>query len=1238
MNNLSFGKGRYVLKDSLFARIYRIMKLTTALLLIFLTCAYGKGNAQKITLSLQNAKLEDAFKEISKQTNYRFFYSDALVKSADRISISVKNEDLRTALTKLLASNKMIFKVIDETISVTAKEEKPPVAAKPIEAQQNQVKGVIRGSNNEPLMGATILVKGTSVGATTNEQGEFTINAPANATLLIRFMGYNSKEVEVSGRSLINVQLSAIDNKLEEVNIVATGYQNLDRKLFTGASTKVNAKDAERNGVPDVSRMLEGQVAGVSVQNVSGTFGAAPKVRVRGATSLSGDNKPLWVVDGIILEDIVNISNEALSTGDANTLIGSSVAGLNPDDIESFTILKDAAATALYGARAMNGVVVITTKKGRNTDGKALVNYSTNFTSYIKPTYSQFDIMNSADQMSVLIEMENKGFFQHPTSSAAATGGIFYKMYEDMYDYNKETDSYTLKNGLNQQDRYDYLAKYAEANTDWFDALFKNSLMQDHSVSVSGGSSRYQGYFSTSFLHDNGQTDADKVKRYTANLRNNFQLNDKLSFELLANASIRDQRAPGTMSRESDPVYGTYSRDFDINPYSYALNASRLLRPYDDEGNREFYVMNWAPFNIFNELDKNYINLTMMDIKIQGGVRYKIIPGLQYSIDGAYRYAQTTRQHHILEGANQVESFRAYGNTFVIENNPWLYRDPELGNEFPKVVLPAGGFFNTNEDKILNYYLRNNLEYDKTWGTHRLNLFGSLETRYTDRQYYHYDGAGYQYENGGLVDANYLYFKKVNESGDPYFGMGYNYDRYLAYAFRGAYNFADKYSLNATLRFDGSNKLGSSKQARWLPTWNLSAAWDLDQEKFFNQDGIWSSARIRGTYGLVASLGNATNTSATFYNRISRRPYEIERETQTYLNALQNSELTWEKMYELNLGTDLSFFDNRINLTFDWYKRNMFDGLSYIRTSGIGGEASKYANNVTMSASGLEFTLAGLVIPGQDPTDFKWKTQLNFAINNNEITDLKVNPDLWTLVRAEGGTLVGGPQRGLYSIKFDGLDPNYGFPTFINERGVKDNYIYLSTTNVSQLHYHGPVDPKLTGGFFNRFDYKGFSLSSLFTFASGNHVRLQPTFARSYSDINALSNEMLNRWIMPGDELITNTPSILDLYTGENKYVQLSTGTKISPSTAYNMFNYSDQRVAKGDFIRLKTVSLAYVVPNNLIKGIGINSLQISLVGNNLALLYSDKKLRGADPEFFNNGGVAMPIPKQYTISLKAGF
>lgn len=1220
-------------------KLLLVMKMIAIIFFVSIMQVSASSFAQLITIKEKSVTLEHAIKEIKKQTNYDVLLSTSKIKSITIVSGGFKDLPLKEALDKILLGKDLSFIIEDNTILIKNREKNFIEKVLDFFTTNAAIKviGVVKDKKTGvTLPGVSVIIKGTNNAVITNDRGEYQITVPDGSILVFKYIGYKPFEVAVGTRTKIDVSLEEDAAQLKEVGVVSTGYQTLDRKLFTGASAKINAKDAERSGVPDVSRMLEGQAAGVSVQNVSGTFGAAPKIRVRGATSLSGDNKPLWVIDGIILEDVVNISNEALSTGDANTLLGSSVAGLNPDDIESFNILKDAAATAMYGARAMNGVIVVTTKKGKNTEGRANINYSGTFTTYLKPSYDNFDIMNSAEQMSVMLELENKGYLNHSDMANASTGGVFSKMYNLLYDYDEASDSFALKNTT--QDRLNFLERYAKANTNWFDLLFKNSLLQEHSISATSGTSKSQSYFSTSYTSDNGQTLGDNVKRFTGNVRHNLKVSDKLSIELLMNGSIRDQRAPGTLTRQSDPVYGSYSRDFDINPYSYALNTSRLITPYDANGDLEYFTRNYAPFNILNELETNYLTLRLMDIKLQGGVKYKIIPSLTYSIDGAYRYASSERNHYALEKSNMVSAFRANGTSVINSNNKFLYDDPDFPNELAYVILPEGGFYNTTTNNIKNYYFRQNLEYDKTFNVkHRFNAFGSMEVRYTDRQNASYDGVGYQYENGGLVNPNYRFFKKMIEAGDPYFGMYYNKERNVAFMSRLAYNYDSRYSVNTTIRYDGSNRMGETSSARWLPTWNVSLAWNLDEEKFYPKNNYLSSARFRGTYGLVANMGDASNTSVLYYNRITYRPYENEKETATYISSLANSELTWEKLYEFNIGADLGLFKDKVNITLDYYKRNIFDLLGNLKTSGVGGQNSKYANYGKMKAHGFEFTIAGNPINTQN--GFKWRTQLNFAKNTNEVTSLLVNPNIWALVRAEGAPMQGYAQRGLFSIKFDGLDPNYGYPTFVGTDGTRhDPYIYLqNTTDMNYLVYHGPVDPIFTGGFYNQFSYKGFTLSTLFTFAKGNFVRLQPTYSVSYSDLNSMSRELVNRWEMVGDEKVTSIPAIIDPFTVNNNMIRPN-GTSTNARYAYNAYNYSDQRVAKGDFVRLKNVSLSYQIPNKISSKLKLTNAQISLVGNNVALLYSDKKLNGADPEFFNNGGVAMPIPKQYTLSIKASF
>jgi TonB-linked SusC/RagA family outer membrane protein len=1197
--------------------------------------ATAAGWAQYVSINLKNSPVEKVFLEMRRQTGYQFVYNMQMLHNARKVTINVRNIPLEQALKISLTGQPFTYTIIDSTVVI--KPEKEPVATT-VAASLNEnitVSGVVKSAAGVPLQGVSVIIKGTSSGTTTDNSGHFEMKGVSDKAILVfSIVGYEPREVKLSATTTtLNIVLQEAENKMQEV--VVTGYQNVDRKLFTGATGKVNAKDAERSGIPDVSRMLEGQVAGVSVQNVSGTFGAAPKIRVRGATSLSGENKPLWVVDGIILEDVVNISNEALSSGDANTLIGSSVAGLNPDDIESFTILKDAAATAMYGARAMNGVIVVNTKKGKNTNGTPQINYSGTFTTYLKPSYDQFDIMNSAEQLGALLELEDKGYYNHSSVSRGKDGGIFYKMYTQMYELDPATGSFVLRNTLD--DRLNFLERYAKANTDWFDILFKNSLLQEHSLSMNSGSSNSQTYFSTSMMKDNGMTIGDKVSRYTVKFRNNFKLNERFRGEVMVNGSVRDQRTPGTLTRNSDPVYGVYSRDFDINPYSYALNTSRLMTAYDESGAPEYFVRNYAPFNIINELNNNYLTLKGLDLQVQMGLKYKIIPQLEYSIDGAYRYANTTRQHYVKEESNMAESFRANYDATIADNNINLYTDPDNPNSLPVVVLPEGGFFNTTLDQLRNFYFRQNLEYNNTFGdNHLFNFFGSMEIRSTDRQNSNYEGIGYQYESGGLVNPNYRYFKKMIEGGDPYFGMSYGKDRFAAFMGRAAYSYKDKYSVNATARYDGSNKMGKSKVARWLPTWNVSGAWHIDHEKFYsdNLSKIISGATLRGTYGMTASIGDARNSSAVFYNQVTYRPYDTEKESGIFLSGLENSELTWEKMYELNIGADLALF-NKIDLTMDWYRRKSFDLIGNINTSGIGGQFVKSANYADLAARGFEFTIAGN--PVNIPRGFRWRTQFNFSVNKNEITRLEINPNIWTNARAEGGMRVGYAQRGLYSIPFAGLDPEYGYPLFVSPDGKGTTpYIRLQDEDKNYLVYHGPTDPTFTGGFYNNFSWKGFSVSALVTFAAGNYIRLQPSFAASYSDMYTMSNRMNNRWLVKGDELRTNVPSLIGVYHVDNGIV--NNGSTVNAAYPYNAYNYSTESIAKGDYIRLKRVSLDYEIPANLVSRIKMKNAHISLVGNNIALLYSDKNLYGADPEFFNNGGVAMPIPKQYTLAVKMGF
>jgi TonB-linked SusC/RagA family outer membrane protein len=1081
------------------------------------------------------------------------------------------------------------------------------------------VKGRVADAKNAPLAGVTIKVDGSDRAAATNANGEFDLGRiKKSATLTVSMVGY--KTIQVKVKESLSIELTESAASLDEV--VVTGFQNIDKKKFTGAAVTLKADEIKLDGIADVSRMLEGRAAGVSVQNVSSTFGSAPKLRIRGATSINGENKPLWVVDGVVLEDLVNISNDQLSSGDPTTLLGSSVAGINVNDIETFDILKDAAATALYGARAMNGVVVITTKKGKT--GKPVINYTGNFSSQFKPNYGDFNIMNSAQQMSVFAELERKGFLNIDVLNGGNYGvyGKYYNLINDTLN-----GGFALPN--TPEAKQAFLTRYAKANTDWFDILFRQSLIQEHSLSISTGTDKSQSFFSTSFYRDNGWTVADDVKRFTLNFRNNYNFSDKLNAGFLTTASYRQQHAPGTVSRVGNVVTGGFTREFDINPFSYGLNTNRAITAYEENGDREYFTRNFAPFNILTELENNRLNINVIDLKLQGELGYKFNKHLKYDFIGAIRYVRSTREHEVTENSNMANAYRAAENATIRENNPFLYQDPEKPASEKVVVLPYGGFYNRVEDQLLNYDLRNSLNYTNTLNEkHNINLLLGQQVKFSDRQNASSMGYGYQYESGGVASPDFRILKQVIENNFPYYGMSKDFDRFAAFYFNAQYTYDRKYNFYGTVRYDGSNRLGAARTARWLPTWSFGGSWNIDQEDFMMHANAIDFLKLRASYGLTASLGPATNSNIVLRNINQHRPYLTDVETVILVEHLANDNLTWEKNYSTNIGLDGSLYNNRLNFSLDVYTRNSFDLITVFKTSGIGGEQLKAANNADLTSKGVELLLGGQIVKTKD---WSWKSNVTVGYNTTKITNTKDFPRIFDLIKAEGGNLEGYSVNGLFSIKYKGLNPSTGVPEFISDDGKQSSGIYMQSDSTQYLQYEGPVDPTFTGGFNNTISWKAFTLNIFITYQAGNKIRLSPAFSESYSEWSATPKEFYDRWQMPGDQNTTSVPSILDqLYRSK----QSSSG-----AYPYINYNYSTERVASGDFIRLKSVSFSYQLPSSMLARTGfLKNASVTLAAINPWLIYSDKKLEGQDPEFFNTGGVAQPIQRQVTLSLKAGL
>ena len=1092
---------------------------------------------------------------------------------------------------------------------------------------QKTITGTVLDETGEGAIGATVKVEGTNVGAVADMDGHFTIkNVPENAKhLVISCMGYETQKVAV--KNGIKVQLSPAAKAMEEV--VVQGMRSMDKRLFTGASTQVKAEDVKLDGIADVSRALEGRVAGVSIQNVSGTFGTAPKIRVRGATSIYGTQKPLWVIDGIIQEDAVEMDADDLSSGDAVTLISNAIAGLNADDIESFQVLKDGSATSIYGARAMAGVVVITTKRGKA--GKSTINYTGEFSTRLIPSYNDYNICNSQEQLGIYKEMEQKGWLEFSSLVNSSSAGLYGAMYTQMAKYNAETGGFDLPFTDAAMGKYLQTAEYR--NTDWFSLLFNNNITQNHSLSISTGTDKASMYASLSMMDDPGWTKQSQVQRYTANMNAQFKVSKWVTLQILSAGTYIDQNAPGTLARTTDVVSGSVSRSFDINPFSFCLNTSRTLDP------NATYKRNYADFNIFEELENNYIKNTQADLKFQGQLTWKPLRELELNAVVSYRTLQTAQQHFILNNSNQANAYRAgVGDPNIQYSNTYLYTDPDEPNSLPISVMPEGGIYIRNDKNVsqLDFRATGEWKHFSKNEDHLIDVFFGMEAGKVDRDAILNTQYGVDYDNARAVINTPKFFKQAKEEGTELASFSKSWSRNLAYFISGTYSWKSRYTLNLTGRYEGSNRLGRATNARWLPTWNVSGAWNAHEEGFFKRmmassNNAFSHFTLRASYSLTADPGysSISNAMAVYYSSQEWRPQGEQMEMVIGLSRLANNDLTYEKKHELNIGFDAGFFNNRLNLVMDFWWRNNYDLIGYIQTQGVGGEIGKYGNVADMKSHGVELTISSINIKNKN---FTWNTDLTFSVARDEITTLKSRSNVIGLVQSNSSNhyRVGYPVSAIFSIPFVGLSDE-GIPLIINESGqvTSTDINFQEYENLDFLKYEGPTEPPITGGFNNGFRYKNWRMNIFLTYAFGNKVRLDPSFSAGYSDQSASVKEFKNRWIKPGDEAYTDIPVILSKRQYYDNY-QLA--------YAYNAYNYSTARIADGGFIRLKDISIAYDLPQKFLTKVGLSSASVKLDATNLCLLYADKKLNGQDPEFVNSGGVATPLPKQFTLTLRLGI
>ncbi|MFD2552893.1 SusC/RagA family TonB-linked outer membrane protein [Sphingobacterium tabacisoli] len=1196
MNNLSFGKGRYAFSEIPFPIIFRIMKITTALMLVFMTCVYGSGKAQKVSLSLRNATLEEAFKEISKQTNYKFLYNDAVMKGASRVSISLEERNLIEALTQLLESNKMAFKIIDGTITINRSAKRDIIISNGIIDVQNRINGVVKNADGAPLAGASIAVKGTSSGTMTDGKGAFSIQANTGATLIVRYIGYLEKEVVIRNQENLIVTL-ALDDELDEVVVVA--YGTVKRSDFTGSATQIGTKEIDKRPISNVLTALQGAGPGLQTSAPSGAPGSSPNIRIRGIGSYSASNNALIVVDGAPFDG--------------------GMANINPADVESVTVLKDAATIAMYGSRGANGVIMVTTKRGK--EGKA------DFNAQVQIGYNENGVPNyntvSAGEYYELMWQAYTNSLAYASSAANripldiarqigsgllprnSAGQQIYngKTYNDIVQYLGGYNAFNVANNelvdVNGKLNSNAQIKYKGAPS-WEDESTRKGRRNEYGINYSTGIRKTDIYASMSYLEDNGWGLRSSMDRFQGRVNANTEIASwlKTGINLSGASNVYDYASsasgsinnPFYFSRAIAPIYPVYVHD---------PTTGEML--YDNLGNRRYDYGNLVsefglsrPFNsgrhALAETLKNQSKANRDFVSARAYIDVNILPWLTFS---------TTF-------SPDITSYREEG-----------YENTEVGDGAP------AGRYNQYWYRTFNYTFNQLLRSNNNLGDHNLEtVLGHENYSYRlDEISGRRTGQGFDglYTFSNFSDISSLTSGLLEGTIESYFA-------------RANYNFDNKYYLSAMIRRDGNSRFISN--LRWANFWSIGGAWRLDKEEFFKND-FTDLLKVRASYG---KLGNAQLlTSSGDQNYYPYQPgysigYNNASAPGAVLTSLGSPDLTWESQQPLDVGVDFSFLKGRIHGTMEYYHRNS-NGLlfnvnqPYHNGGTTSGSYSIQKNVGSVTNKGFEVSLTGNLI--RKP-DFNWNLTLNLTTIKNKMT--KMPEETPEIVSSPYKRAVGRSMYDYYTRTYYGVDPETGRAMYLGlsedvaydpknvdhklidkGNGVVDT-ITFDHNSARQDWLNKSALPPVYGSIVNSFSYKDFDFGFVLTYSLGGYFyegQYAGLMSSGPSNGANLHRDLFGAWKNPGD--VSDIP-LMDL----NRTAQNGAA--------------SSRWLQKASYLNISSVNFAYRLPSQVISKVGIKRARVFASAENL-FYWSGRK--GFNPV----GGITSPTDNSaYTHARTVNF
>ena len=1187
----------------------RIMKLNTFFIFLLSLNLSANIHAQhvKISLDLKEVSMKEFFRSVKQKTGISFLYNSTLLENNEKISVQVKEEYLDKILTDILEKQGLTFTYQNNAVVIKKRE-----ILFPSTEEKRFITGKITDKNKVPLPGVSVYFKGINIGTVSNVNGDYKIlMTDSTSVLMFSFIGMKTEYRKYKGQDTINVIMEEDLTALDEV-IVTTGYQSLPRKDMVGSFTTIKAADVLTPAYTTIDEMLQGQVPGMLVMNTSARAGASPKVQIRGLATYNNFN-PIWVVDGVIQPEPISITSNDAWSQNLKEILGNQVSWLNPQDIETITVLKDASATAIYGSMAANGVIVVTTKKEKIGQERISINYSGSFSIGTAPNYRLYNLMNSQERVKFSDEAYN---------GAAAYAKI---PYFDTNVYEGLRRSFA-DGQINEQNYIAQRRYLEEINTDWFDLLCRMPIAHNHSLGLSGASQKVSYRFSIGYNKNQGQEIGNDSERLSGSM--------SLGANLWKNVNV-DFRMTGSVMKNT-------SFAGNVAPFNYAVTTSRAIPVFNEDGSYAYYqkentysntqdFIESLNYNIINERENGESEVKNTQLSASVNLQWNILPTVGYRLSGGMTKVQNSSDSWTGEQTYEIaNSYRGYNyGEASPENNYGNYAQ-----------LAHGGIYHSSENTSQGYNLSNQLTFSKTFAEkHRLNVMLGTEIRSTTRNGLTSVAYGYIPERGEIIVTPTYPTAIEGSAGGSGFGILENIyrngwtktkqtDNFFSIYGTVAYSFNNCWVLNANVRNDASNRFGQDINRRIDPTYSFGVKWNVTNESFVQNHMNWlSNLNLSATYGIQ---GNAqTNISPDLIVNSAIGVSPIFNDYAVSISKIPNKNLSWEHTYSWNFGVDLGLF-NMFSAGFNYYTRRS-KAILQTEIPHEYGVTTIQKNGALIWNTGWEVSVSFSPIHTQE-----WALALSFNCSQNKNkTDKPQNTSYLTYNTYLNGNSSASirknyPIGAFWAWSFKELNPETGAPVFNKIDQVTEEQMKEDPT--CAMVYAGQQDPDFTGGLNLTLRYKQLTLGTGFMLLLGGKNRLPSPYANFSNGkvpdgtVN-LSRDLTKRWQKKGDEAHTSIPG---LSSSQDYY------TKI-PGISGNIYTLdmwanSDALLVSRSFLRCRNLNLSWNVNEKICKYIGVDRLALSATVNNLFVIASSK-WNGFDPELKTSR-----YPKTYSLGINIGF